>query len=158
MPWQKRFLSVNRRRVNVLSRCLPLLRIAITECFIKGIGEGSIALLKGIKTMHDLQISDEDIAIIGMSGRFPGAKDIGEYWQKLCDGVECIGPGSGEQMRKALRDSLGYVPETLVEQWLKDPRYVKAASALEDIDLFDAEFFGYTAAEVELLDPQQRLF
>jgi acyl transferase domain-containing protein len=108
--------------------------------------------------MDSWDISDGDIAIIGMSGRFPGARNIREYWQKLRDGVECIIPLSEEQMRSALLKSLGYVPEATLAQWLRDPHYVRAAAVLEDIDLFDAEFFGYTTSEAEAMDPQQRLF
>jgi acyl transferase domain-containing protein len=108
--------------------------------------------------MDSRDISDGDIAIIGMSGRFPGARNIREYWQKLRDGVECIIPLSEEQMRSALLKSLGYVPEATLAQWLRDPHYVRAAAVLEDIDLFDAEFFGYTTSEAEAMDPQQRLF
>ncbi len=103
-------------------------------------------------------IYDSDIAVIGMSGRFPGAKDIDEFWQNLCQGVEGITAISEEEIRQHLADSLGYVPEDVLAQWLQDPHYVKAGGGLAGIDLFDAEFFGYTSAEAELIDPQQRLF
>lgn len=100
----------------------------------------------------------EDIAIIGMSGRFPGARNKDQFWQNLRDGVESITPVSEGHMRSGLLQSLGYVPEELLVQWLRSGNYVKAAASLEDIDQFDADFFGYTEDEAALLDPQHRLF
>ena len=44
------------------------------------------------------------------------------------------------------------------EALLKDPGYVKARGALDGIDLFDAEFFGFTPKEAAITDPQHRLF
>lgn len=108
--------------------------------------------------MHQYNGADSDVAIIGMSGRFPGAQNIDDFWKNLCDGVESITPLSEGQLRTSLQTSLGYVPESLLTQWLQDPHFVKAGAGLDDIDLFDAAFFGYTPAEATLLDPQQRLF
>lgn len=108
--------------------------------------------------MYDQTVSDTDIAIIGMSSRLPGSKNTEALWQNLRDGVECIAEISPEQLRAALLQSLGYIPETVLARWLNDHNYVGAAAGLEDIDLFDAAFFGYNPTEAELLDPQQRIF
>ncbi len=108
--------------------------------------------------MHNESISDTDIAIIGMSCRFPGAKTVEEFWRNLRDGVESILPVSQDQIRATLLNALGYIPEDTLAQWLNDPNYIGAAASLEDIDLFDAAFFGYNSTEAELLDPQQRIF
>ena len=89
-----------------------------------------------------------DIAIIGMSGRFPGAPNLAKFWQNLCDGVESVTFFSDEELLAA-----GVSPD-----WLRDPNYIKAAPVLSDIDLFDAAFFGYSPREATLTDPQQRLF
>jgi len=89
-----------------------------------------------------------EIAVIGMSGRFPGARDLRELWRNLRDGVEGVTFFSDEEMLAA-----GVPAERL-----SDPRYVKAASLLDGGDRFDAGFFGYSAREAEILDPQQRLF
>jgi phthiocerol/phenolphthiocerol synthesis type-I polyketide synthase E len=92
--------------------------------------------------------SGREIAIVGMAGRFPGARDLGEFWQNLRQGREAVILLGEEELRAA-----GVPPELLAE-----PRYVRAASLLDGVELFDAPFFGYSAREAEILDPQQRLF
>ncbi len=94
------------------------------------------------------QIDDSAIAIIGMAGRFPGAKDIDEFWQNLKDGVESVCRFSDDEL----------LAEGVDPGLLNNPNYVKASPFLEDADLFDASFFGYSPREATLLDPQQRLF
>lgn len=89
-----------------------------------------------------------DIAVIGLAGRWAGAPDIDHFWQQLCTGAEGISFFDDEQLLAA-----GVTPEQLAH-----PRYVKAGSVLEGIELFDAAFFGYSPREAELLDPQQRIF
>ncbi|XXY51128.1 beta-ketoacyl synthase N-terminal-like domain-containing protein [Sorangium sp. So ce269] len=89
-----------------------------------------------------------EIAIIGIAGRFPGAESLEELWQNLCDGVESIETFTEEEL--AARG----VPE----HQRRDPRFVKAAASLRDPATFDAGFFGYTPREAELIDPQQRVF
>lgn len=88
------------------------------------------------------------IAIIGMAGRFPGAKSVTQFWQNLCAGVESISYFSDEELLAS-----GVDPA-----YLRDRNYVKAGFVLEDIEMFDAAFFGFSPREAELLDPQQRVF
>ena len=90
----------------------------------------------------------EGVAIIGMSGRFPGAKNIDEFWRNLCDGVESITFFTDQEL-EALKVSPAQ---------LNAPNFVRAAPLLSGIDLFDAHFFGYTPTEAEVIDPQQRFF
>ncbi|HET9382059.1 MAG TPA: beta-ketoacyl synthase N-terminal-like domain-containing protein, partial [Streptomyces sp.] len=87
-----------------------------------------------------------DIAVIGMAGRLPGAHDLTEFWHNLRDGVESVTVFPDDE----LADRVG--PDVL-----KDPAYVRAGAVLDDIDRFDARFFGYSAREAALLDPQHRL-
>jgi acyl transferase domain-containing protein len=89
-----------------------------------------------------------EIAVIGMSGRFPGAENIARFWENLRDGVESIRQFSDDELR-----SLGVPPASL-----RDPNFVKAGAILEKIDQFDAMFFGYSPREAEIIDPQQRIF
>ncbi|HEX6290282.1 MAG TPA: SDR family NAD(P)-dependent oxidoreductase [Herpetosiphonaceae bacterium] len=92
--------------------------------------------------------NSSDIAIIGMAGRFPGANDLDTFWQNLCNGVESIARLTDDELRAA-----GVNP-ALIEH----PSYVKAAPILDEIEGFDAGFFGYSPREADLMDPQQRLF
>jgi acyl transferase domain-containing protein/acyl carrier protein len=89
-----------------------------------------------------------NIAIIGMSGRFPGANSLGEFWENLRNGVESISFFSEAELLDA-----GMHPAVI-----KHPDFVNAGGVLEDIEMFDASFFGFSPREAEVLDPQQRLF
>ena len=90
----------------------------------------------------------EPIAIIGMAGRFPGARNVDELWQNLRAGMESIRPFGDEELRAA----------GVSEEELANPAYIKAGSVLEEADLFDAQFFGFNPREAEVTDPQHRLF
>src|SRR5262249_32648885 len=88
------------------------------------------------------------IAIVGMTGRFPGARDVEELWRNLRAGVESIARFSTEEL----------LAEGIAPEQCRDPRYVGARGLLDGADLFDAAFFGYTPREAEMMDPQQRVF
>lgn len=90
----------------------------------------------------------EPIAIVGMRGRFPGANDLETYWQNLAQGVESIATLTPEEMRAA------GVPDNISRL----PGYVNASPLLDDVDKFDAEFFGFSARDASLTDPQHRFF
>ena len=86
------------------------------------------------------------IAIIGMAGRFPGAPSVRQFWDNICNSINSI-----EQIAEtALEDA--FTPEERAA-----PDFVRARGILDDIDLFDAGFFGMHAAEAKLIDPQQRV-
>ncbi|HEX7139683.1 MAG TPA: type I polyketide synthase, partial [Vicinamibacterales bacterium] len=91
---------------------------------------------------------NEPIAIIGMRGRFPGANDLETYWNNLANGVESIATLSQEEMRAA----------GIPDQISRLPGYVNASPVLDHVDEFDAEFFGFSARDASLTDPQHRLF
>src|SRR4051812_47019603 len=98
--------------------------------------------------MDELDNSATDIAIVGMTGRFPGANSVDELWRNLRDGVESISFFSDEQLLAAGVD----------RALLEDRNYVRARGVVAGAELFDAPFFGYSPKEAEMLDPQQRLF
>lgn len=89
----------------------------------------------------------EDIAIIGLACRFPGARTVGEFWQNLCEGRE-----SGTELSDDEALAAGVPAEVLAQ-----PTYVRTAYAVEGADEFDARFFGVHSDEARLMDPQQRL-
>ena len=88
------------------------------------------------------------IAVIGMAGRFPGARNVAELWRNLRDGVESISFLSAEQLRAA----------GVSAAELANPDYVRAAAVLEGVDLFDAAFFGLSPKDASIMDPQHRHF
>jgi acyl transferase domain-containing protein len=90
----------------------------------------------------------EDVAIVGMACRLPGADGVDELWSGLLTGRGAIRTYTEAELREA---GIG-------EDRLRDPGYVRAAGHLDGFDRFDADFFGYTARQVELLDPQHRMF
>ena len=83
----------------------------------------------------------EPIAIIAMTGRFPGAANVEKFWENLRDGVESVRVFSDQELRSQVDEAL-----------LKNPNFVGADAVLDDIDLFDAEFFGYTPREAEIME------
>ncbi|HEX8539764.1 MAG TPA: beta-ketoacyl synthase N-terminal-like domain-containing protein, partial [Cystobacter sp.] len=90
----------------------------------------------------------QPIAIVGMSGRFPGARNLEEYWRNLSEGVESISFFSEQEARRSV----------LEPALLDDPNYVRAGAILEDIEFFDAEHFGIMPKQARLMDPQHRVF
>ncbi|MEH2040986.1 beta-ketoacyl synthase N-terminal-like domain-containing protein [Nostoc sp.] len=94
------------------------------------------------------EFNNSEIAIIAVAGRFTGAKDIESFWQNLRDGVESISWLTDEEL----------INSGVSLDLLSNPNYVKASAVLSDIELFDANFFAYSAKEAEIIDPQQRLF
>ena len=88
------------------------------------------------------------IAIIGMAINFPGAKNTETFWSNLSNGVESVKFFQDDELRK-----MG-INKALIE----NRKFVVADAVLDDIDMFDAGFFDYSAREAEIMDPQHRLF
>ena len=86
----------------------------------------------------------KDIAIVGMSCRFPDADSINAYWENLKQGKQSIKQLSEEEL------GLSGISENIYNQ----DNYVRAASYIRDIEYFDAGFFKYSPREAALLDPQ----
>ena len=89
-----------------------------------------------------------DIAIVGMSARFAGARNLEDYWRNIRDGVESIRDFSKEEL----------LAKGVSSELLADKRYVRRGCALEDHDCFDAGFFDMSPREAELTNPQHRVF
>jgi phthiocerol/phenolphthiocerol synthesis type-I polyketide synthase E len=99
----------------------------------------------GFETVPD---GGSAIAIIGMAGRFPGARDVEAFWDNLRRGVHSITFFTDQELLAA-----GVDPRQLA-----DPSYVKAGGRIEDADRFDSAFFGFAPREADVLDPQHRVF
>jgi acyl transferase domain-containing protein/SAM-dependent methyltransferase/acyl carrier protein len=88
-----------------------------------------------------------DIAIIGVSGKFPDADDVSTFWRNLCEAKESIKTLGDEQLKAS----------GVAEADLRSPAYVKRCSMLRGVDEFDPSFFKISPAEAEVMDPQLRL-
>lgn len=99
-------------------------------------------------TVNSKVTTRDDIAIIGMSCRFPGAANVEEYWQNLLQGVDSV----GEIPQGRWDVDRFYSPE-------KEPgkMYTRQGGFLDDIDQFAADFFKISSAEAAWIDPQHRL-
>ncbi|MGW4168075.1 beta-ketoacyl synthase N-terminal-like domain-containing protein [Streptomyces chartreusis] len=93
---------------------------------------------------HDLEPA---VAVVGMSGRFPGAPDLDVYWANLRDGVCSL---SAFTEKELLAD--GADPAEL-----RNPAHVPAQGHLADADRFEADLFGFNRTEAAALDPQHRV-
>jgi amino acid adenylation domain-containing protein len=88
-----------------------------------------------------------EIAIVGVAGRFPDASTVDEFWENLCAGHESV---------RRLDDS--ELEDRFDEETRRSPNYVKARPILDGVENFDADFFSMHAREAELTDPQHRIF
>ncbi|MFJ4186605.1 SDR family NAD(P)-dependent oxidoreductase [Kitasatospora sp. NPDC089509] len=88
-----------------------------------------------------------EIAVIGLACRFPGANGPEQYWENLRSGTESISFFTPDEL------AAQGVPEAL----RADPDYVAAQGVLADADRFDADFFGISPKEADLMDPQHRV-
>lgn len=91
-----------------------------------------------------------EIAVIGIAGKFPKAKNISEFWRNIREGEDCI---TEVPMQKW--DSVLYFEESGED---KTKTYCKWGGFLEKTNQFDSMFFNISGKEAELADPQQRLF
>ncbi|MGF1737866.1 SDR family NAD(P)-dependent oxidoreductase [Photobacterium satsumensis] len=107
--------------------------------------------------MNEVTEFDDRIAVIGMSGRFPGAENHHQFWQNLQGGVESVTTLSKEDLRGCLQ-GLDPISAQYVSRQMKNPNYVNAGFFLEQTEGFDAGFFGFNPSELELIDPQHRIF
>ena len=86
-------------------------------------------------------------AIVGLSGRFPGAKTVDQFWDNLLRGQASI-----------KRFSSAELEDVFDEATRADPDFVPARPIIDDVELFDADYFNIPPREAALTDPQQRLF
>lgn len=91
------------------------------------------------------------IAIVGMAGRFPGARTLEEFWDLVRSGGEAVSRFAEPDLQPAWYDVTPGCEEARA-QW------VKARAVLDEAEWFDAAFFGVSPRDAELMDPQHRIF
>ncbi|NOX92666.1 MAG: hypothetical protein GXP18_09545, partial [Gammaproteobacteria bacterium] len=101
------------------------------------------------KTLKQLS-SDQDIAIIGMSGKYPHANNLAEYWDNLCEGRDSISEIPVERF--------DYRPLFSRDKSKTGSIYSKWGGFIEDVDKFDALFFNVSPQDARAMDPQERIF
>ncbi|MEO5842681.1 MAG: SDR family NAD(P)-dependent oxidoreductase [Acidimicrobiales bacterium] len=89
-----------------------------------------------------------EIAIVGMAGRFPGAADVDAFWERVAHGDDCLDDLSEADL----------VARDVPARSLQDSHYVRRSGILDNVDRFDAGFFGIGPRDAALMDPQHRLF
>ncbi|HEX3415335.1 MAG TPA: beta-ketoacyl synthase N-terminal-like domain-containing protein, partial [Stellaceae bacterium] len=94
-------------------------------------------------------MTDESIAIVGASCRFPGAENLDEFWQLLASAGDAV--SEVDDRRWSTR--LYYHPDR------SEPgkSYTWSAGLISGVDLFEPSFFGISPREAAQMDPQQRL-
>jgi acyl transferase domain-containing protein len=90
----------------------------------------------------------DEIAIIGMAGRFPGAQNLKDFWRNLLGGVESVSFFTGDEL----------LAEGVSEAEFTRPRYVAAKGIVEGSRRFDASYFDLSTREATVMDPQFRVF
>lgn len=98
----------------------------------------------------DSDVSDDDIAIIGLNGKYPMANDLAEFWTNLKEGKDCI--------TEIPKDRFEYEKYYSSNKAEKNKIYCKWGGFLEDVDTFDPMFFKITPKDAQIIDPQERLF
>ncbi|ODB35868.1 hypothetical protein BB427_16300 [Pseudoalteromonas sp. BMB] len=89
----------------------------------------------------------EPIAIIGMAGQFPDAEDVAEFWHNIETGRESLETYTKDQLLQA-----GFSEEDI-----NDPWFVGKGVTHKYVKEFDADYFGFTPKQAEIMDPQQRM-
>ncbi|MEL6865088.1 MAG: beta-ketoacyl synthase N-terminal-like domain-containing protein, partial [Bacteroidota bacterium] len=95
-----------------------------------------------------IEIAEGDVAVIGMSIRFPGANNLDEFWDNLKEGRESIQSFSKEEL----------LDSGLTEEEIDNEQFINKSGILADADCFDAPFFGYTPTEASRMSPQMRVY
>ncbi|HVT61908.1 MAG TPA: amino acid adenylation domain-containing protein, partial [Legionellaceae bacterium] len=144
-------IQINNKLSSELNYPIDLLKFfqyPTIESFVKNLSvNNKTDDLTSFISNFDNSNSCTDIAVIGLSGQFPGAQNLEQFWNNIVSGTESITQFPQTELLKN-----GIDPQILT-----NPNYVRAKGFLENVEYFDAEFFGYTQAEANTMDPQIRL-
>ncbi|MFY1683508.1 SDR family NAD(P)-dependent oxidoreductase [Micromonospora sp. WMMD730] len=93
---------------------------------------------------------DDAVAVVGISGRYPMARDLDEFWVNLRDGRDCVTTVPADRWdHSAIYSEDRRTPGRSYGKW---------GGFLDGVDEFDAGFFHVSPKEAAVLDPQERLF
>lgn len=147
-------ILINNRMNALIGRSIPLMQLfqyPTIESLVKSLGMSAEEMdttdSKSIPEAGKEDRNTADIAVIGMSGRFPGASNIEAFWHNIVSGIESIARFADEELIRSGIDA----------DLLSHPKYVKAKGYLEGIEYFDSAFFDYPQQEANMMDPQIRL-
>lgn len=149
--------KINQRGIPIMS--------SIKKFILEQVAKRSLSQEEAKKLLTELAAAnapqDDEIAIVGLAGRFPMADNADAYWELLRDGLNCI-RDFPEQRRKDFEHILKnpHYTEFLIGDAVpaEDVEHAHApAGYLNEIDKFDAAFFGIPPMEATYMDPHQRL-
>lgn len=144
-------MLINNKLNSLLGRSVPLMQLfehPTIESLVRSLGVAAEPLKEEVLNIGAVSKPEsQDIAVIGMACKFPGANNIEAFWQNLLAGVESINRFEDEELIRS-----GVDPELL-----SNPNYVKAKGYLEGIEYFDSDFFDYAYQESNMMDPQIRV-
>jgi acyl transferase domain-containing protein/NAD(P)-dependent dehydrogenase (short-subunit alcohol dehydrogenase family) len=106
------------------------------------------SIIKNTKSQHEIEQISGDIAIIGLSGKYPLADDIDTFWRNLVEGKNCVTSVPAERWN----------PRDYPIISSKGEQYFDQGGFINDVDKFDPLFFNIAPADAVLIDPQERLF
>lgn len=141
-------MLVNNKLNELLGETVPLMQLfenPTIESLAKSFNLESDSELMEIESQ--VSSEDDDIAVIGMHGRFPGAENVETLWNNIVEGKESIISFTDEELLQS----------GISREEFTDENYVNAKGYLENVEYFDANFFGYSQKEANSMDPQIRL-
>ncbi|HCC36035.1 MAG TPA: hypothetical protein DEQ02_10595 [Ruminococcaceae bacterium] len=141
-------ILVNNKLNALLGRSIPLMQLfenPTIESLAVSLGETDNYEVKEDSARQSAEI--KDIAVIGISCKFPGAGNVAEFWENILAGRESVIDISDSELENA----------GITEELYSYDDYVKRKALMEGTEFFDGDFFGYSNKESDMMDPQMRV-
>ncbi|PKM52638.1 MAG: hypothetical protein CVV02_00440 [Firmicutes bacterium HGW-Firmicutes-7] len=144
------FQSETKDRVTLVEAKVHELEELPRKRFIKSKTETLTEIVIEDNNTNKEEIAENDVAIIGLSGRYPMAENLNEFWFNLTQGMDCI-----TEIPKERWDYKDYFDS---EKGKKGKSYSKWGGFIDNVDKFDPLFFNISPRDAKYIDPQERLF